>query len=291
MKTVFLTHGSDPACDDFEPCVLALGFFDGVHKGHRKVIEAAKHAAMERKVKSAVMTFFPHPKEVISGGKDTVDYLIPFHKKEELISQLGVDILYAVTFNLEFAHLSAREFVQRYIISLKAIHVVAGFDFKYGYRGQGTMSTITADGMEQFGVTIIPEISWNEKKISSTYIRELLQKGKVSKIPPLLGGYYETCGDIAFTHRHSKGKATLEITLHDKYLLPACGIYEVEWKLGESVDRGIAILSKGQGKDKLLRLKKADIILFEGTLVKIKWLRRITSNINSMDEDPVTLFG
>ena len=85
--------------------VIALGFFDGLHKGHQQVIEVAKRRAKKLGLPLSVMSFFPHPKSVLSGGKQLIDYLMPLHKKKEKLAELGVDYFFIVEFNMVFASL------------------------------------------------------------------------------------------------------------------------------------------------------------------------------------------
>ena len=85
----------------------------------------------------SVMSFFPHPKTVISNGKKQVCYLMPISEKEKMLEQLGVDTFYMVQFDKEFASLSPQQFVAQYMLKLGVIHAVAGFDFSYGSRGTG----------------------------------------------------------------------------------------------------------------------------------------------------------
>ncbi|MEH7107075.1 FAD synthetase family protein [Bacillus sp. JJ1764] len=292
MKTVYLTHHSEAVFEDAEPCVLAMGFFDGVHIGHRKVIKAAKQIALEQKVKSAVMTFYPHPKEVISNGNESVDYIISLARKEELISQLGIDILYVINFDMEFAKLPPKEFVRQYMLRVQAIHVVAGFDFTYGYCGKGNMNTLGQDGLGRFGVTVVPKISLFDKKISSTYMRELLIAGEVSKIPTLLGDYHETFGEITSFQMMNNRENKIEISSHERFMLPVCGAYDVVWKVDELEHYGISLLTTKKRGAKHLEIVTAhankDMI---GKCVKIRWIkqRKFFFSPNQKEYDPPLL--
>src|SRR5690625_5138587 len=133
MKTCFIKNQhSNHFRLSHLPTVLAIGFFDGVHAGHRRVIRTAVEKAKRLKMKSAVMTFLPHPKEVISRGKDNVEMLSTFSQKERLIYDLGIDHLYVIQFNKMFASISPEQFVNDYLIALNVQHVVVGYDFTYG---------------------------------------------------------------------------------------------------------------------------------------------------------------
>ena len=101
------------------------------------MIQTALVKAKEKNLLLSVMSFFPHPKSVLSNGKTQVDYLMPLSGKKKLLSQLGVDIFYIVEFDREFASLSPEQFAAKYLINLGVVHAVAGFDYTYGFRGDG----------------------------------------------------------------------------------------------------------------------------------------------------------
>src|SRR5690606_30766054 len=106
LKTVYLNpENLQRYQQQAGPCVIALGFFDGVHKGHQQVIQAARNVAREKGVSLAVMSFFPHPKEVLTNGSQQVDYLMPVKEKQRIFKELGVDIAYIVEFNSSFSAL------------------------------------------------------------------------------------------------------------------------------------------------------------------------------------------
>ncbi|MFC5588698.1 cytidyltransferase [Sporosarcina soli] len=174
--------------------VLALGFFDGVHLGHQQLITKAKEISTRKKLQLAVMTFYPHPKEIVQGGK--FNYLMTLEEKVKKMELLGVDYLYVVNFNKEFARLSPETFVQQYISDLNVKHVVAGFDYTYGHKGMGTMDTIKEHGNGKFEVTVLPKVELDGIKISSTHIRNLLLKGDVKQIKSFMGSVYETLGQL-----------------------------------------------------------------------------------------------
>ena len=171
--------------------VMALGFFDGLHIGHCEVIKTALRIAKERNLPLTVMSFFPHPKTVISKGKEQVCYLMPQSEKEEMLQKLGVDRFYIVEFDKEFASLLPEQFVSNYLMNLGVVHAVAGFDFSYGYKGIGNMDRLKSDSGGLIETTKVKKKACNGEKISSTCIRERLLNGKVEEIPDFLGRPYE----------------------------------------------------------------------------------------------------
>ena len=132
------------------PYSLAVGFFDGVHLGHQQVINRAIEHAKEKGVKSAVMTFDPHPSIVLGGRNEKVFYITPLEQKIEKLKALGVDTVFVVNFTSDFAKLSPEDFVQFFIKDLHVVHVTAGFDFSFGAFGKGNMELMQQLGMEDF---------------------------------------------------------------------------------------------------------------------------------------------
>nr|WP_263323461.1 FAD synthetase family protein [Neobacillus sp. Marseille-Q6967] len=218
------------------PNVMALGCFDGLHHGHCKVIDTAYQKAKEKQAGLAVMSFFPHPRTVISGGKMQVQYLMPLADKQEKLRKMGVDTFYIVEFDQEFAALPPKEFVGQYLNGLGVVHAVAGFDFSYGSRGAGNLDRLKQDSDGQIDVTKVEKVEWRGEKISSTCIRERLLSGKVEELPDLLGQFYETqC------KWNEEG-----FTLSPYYTLPAPGRYAVILKnRSGSVKTEVIVMHKG----------------------------------------------
>ncbi len=272
MQTFYLTDGQNTSLPESEPCVMAMGFFDGVHVAHQRVILEAKSIAKKRKMKLAVMTFFPHPKEVLCGGKK-MNYLTPLEVKMNKFAQLGVDKLFIINFDQSFAKVSPKEYIQKYVIGLGAQHVVAGFDFTYGYKGEGTMETMSMDGDGKFLVTIISKLDYNGEKIGSTMIRNLLADGEVNEIASYLGDYYETRGEVttyyySFTQR---GNYYLEIDTLPYYTLPKNGLYDVELHAGNRIYQGSAFVEEDFVK---LQVHE-DLKEIPNLTIKLKWIRSL----------------
>ena len=218
METIYVTRDNLLNWQSLaKPTVMALGFFDGLHQGHRKVIQTALQKAEEKNLPLSVMSFFPHPKTVLSNGKKQVCYLMPISEKEKMLEQLGVELFYMVQFDQEFASLSPQQFVSQYMVKLGVIHAVAGFDFSYGSRGLGSLDMLKEDSGGIIEVTKVAKVECKGEKISSTCIRERLVKGMVDEIPHFLGRPYEVKGNWdGFSINHDSC-----------YTLPAPGQYRV----------------------------------------------------------------
>lgn len=196
-----------------EQSVIALGFFDGLHKGHQAVIQTAKRHASIRKLPLAVMSFFPHPKTVITNKY--VDYLMPLEEKTHQLKKLGVDLLYIVHFTKEFASLSPRTFVEQYLVKLGVKIAVAGFDYKYGFKGEGQVHMIAEHSQQLIEVVVVPKVEMAGEKISSTICRRLLKAGQVEQIYALCGRPYTIQYD-------------LQNGIEPYFTLPKRGYYKVE---------------------------------------------------------------
>ncbi len=188
METIYLNRDNLEIWQEkAKPNVMALGCFDGLHTGHCQVINTAFEKAKEQNVQLAVMSFFPHPKSVVTNGKKQVHYLMPLSEKEERLESLGVDTFYIVEFNKEFAALPPEEFAAKYLVELGVVHAVAGFDYCYGYKGAGNMDRLYNDSGKLIDVTKVEKVGYQGEKISSTCIRERLLAGNVEELPHFLG--------------------------------------------------------------------------------------------------------
>lgn len=202
--------------------VIALGFFDGVHKGHQKVIDVARSEAEKNNASLDVMSFFPHPKTVISNGKKRIDYLMPLEEKAEQLERMGVDRFYIVKFTKAFASLEPAKYVKEYLLRFDTIHAVAGYDFSYGFKGEGNMDRLEADSNYKIDASKVEKVKYWGEKISSTRIREAILDGRISELWQLLGREYTTRAEVTDGY----------LSLKDHYMLPQDGIYDV------SIDTG-----------------------------------------------------
>ncbi|MBS4199001.1 bifunctional riboflavin kinase/FAD synthetase [Bacillus sp. FJAT-49732] len=231
MKVIMINHPHQYSKDDFPPMAIALGFFDGVHKGHQKVISTARNIANENDWKSAVMTFDPHPSVVLGKEKKKVQYITPLEDKIEILSTLGIDFLFVVSFTSSFSSLEPETFVKEYLIGLNAKHVVAGFDYSYGKFGKGTMETLPIHGEGQFEVTTVAKLEDHHEKVSSTRIRQLLLSGETDEVSNLLGRFFVTKGIVVHGDKRGRtiGFPTANLQLENDYLIPKTGVYAVRF--------------------------------------------------------------
>ena len=278
----------DSSLSSCEPCVLALGFFDGVHQGHKRLIRSAKEIASKNKLTFAVMTFFPHPSEVFNANNKVKRYLSPLSVKQEIFTEMGVEKLYVVNFNIDFSRLTHKEFVEQYLVGIQCKHVVAGFDFKYGYKGQGDMKQLIEDGYGRFAVTTISKVEKHEQKISSTLIRELLELGRVNEIPDYLGDYYEVVANVQeFSAKHMQATFDcIPIEIEKDYLIPCSGFYEIEAHINERIYEGMLIHSFNGSQEIFLT---NGVHVFKGDQIKIRWKRNLNKQEFLLEENEYML--
>jgi riboflavin kinase / FMN adenylyltransferase len=211
--------------------VLAMGNFDGLHRGHAVLIGQARDLAHARGGPSGVLTFEPHPRSVFVPASEPFR-VTPFRVKEREVARLGIDLLFVQHFDLGFASKSAEEFVAEVIIgAIGASHVVVGWDCTFGNRRRGTPDLLRAVGRQYgFGVTVLDPVRGDNATVySSTHIRELLRAGKPREAAVLLGRYWEIDGRVATGDRRGRtiGFPTANLGLDD-YLHPAFGVYAVQ---------------------------------------------------------------
>ena len=209
---------------------LAVGFFDGVHKGHQAVINAAKATANELGIKSAVMTFDPHPSIVLGGRNEKVFYITPLTQKLDTFEALDVDTVFVVNFTSDFAKLTPEQFLEYFIVGLNVQHVTAGFDFSFGAFGKGNMELMQQLANGQFGVTVVEKQQDVEEKISSTRIRKALQDGDMEQVRTLLGRAFEVPGIVVHGDKRGRtmGFPTANVQAMEGCYIPATGVYAVK---------------------------------------------------------------
>lgn len=238
IHTLHYPEKTDSGHDD-QQYSLAIGFFDGLHKGHRAVIEEAQKKAKELGIRSAVMTFDPHPSHLFGDGTSKVNYITQFPEKVRLLRAMGIDTLFVVTFDWALASLSPEQFIDIFIKKLGVKHVTAGFDFTFGSKGAGTMEQMAALAKGEYGTTVVEKVTDKEEKVSSSRIRQLLAAGNVEEASTLLGRSFRTIGTVVHGEKRGRllGFPTANVSPDYKPVLPANGVYAVRFTVeGKTLD-------------------------------------------------------
>jgi riboflavin kinase/FMN adenylyltransferase len=209
-------------------CVVTIGVFDGVHRGHQLLIRRAVEQARDLGVPSVLLTFDPHPMEIIRPGSHPPMLSGPRYKAD-LVEELGVDAFLVLPFTVDFMRLTAAEFVHAVLVErLHASAVVVGENFRYGHDVAGTVATLTEDGrrfgfsVEPFPLQGTPERTW-----SSTYIRSCVAAGDMRSAADALGREHRVHGIIVRGDGRGReiGFPTANLEPLPWSAIPADGIY------------------------------------------------------------------
>ena len=213
---------------DWGECVATIGVFDGVHRGHQRTVGRALEIAAERGLPVVVITFDPHPDEVIRPGSHP-PYLTSYRRQAELLAGLGADAMCVLPFNLEFSRLTPDEFVHTVLSErLHATAVVVGEDFRFGHKAAGNVAVLTELG-EKYDFTAegVPLLVADGVTISSTYIREQLRLGDVGAATAALGRPHRVEGVVVRGHQRGRalGFPTANVESPARAAIPGDGIY------------------------------------------------------------------
>jgi riboflavin kinase/FMN adenylyltransferase len=216
--------------DAYKGAVVALGNFDGVHRGHQALIGQARQMAEERKAPFGVIAFEPHPQEFFRPQAQSFR-LTPFRSKARLIADLGADAMFALSFDAQMAQKQAHEFVREVLVDgLMVGAIVVGEDFQFGKGRTGNVTSLSYMGeQEGFGVTVFDAVTAEgHEKISSTRIREALKRGRPEEAAELLGRFWSV--EARVDHGDKRGRTIGFPTANmriDDFLRPAYGVYAV----------------------------------------------------------------
>lgn len=242
MRTVTLTYplSAETAAEWAQPQVAALGQFDGLHLGHASVINAAIGIAREQGVPASVITFHPHPKDVMRKG-DYEGYLTPAADKQELLAAMGVDRMYVIEFNETLSRVSPRDFYESMLRPLQLVTAVVGFDFRFGYLGEGDAALLRQLGEGTTSVTTVPPFQLHGEKVSSSGIRRSLQTGEIERANTWFGRCYHLRGVVSHGEKRGRtiGFPTANLALTDRYVVPAKGVYAVRVRVGRETLTGV----------------------------------------------------
>lgn len=247
--------------------------------GINHVIKQAVEIAREQGIPVAIMTFNPHPREVL-GQQRYSRYLTPIHDKMQIFASLGVDYTYIVTFDRAFSQIRPDQFVKHMLIPLNPHTVVVGFDFTYGYKGEGTANMLQQHAGHAFDVNVVSPYHMDGEKVSSTLIREQLHIGRLNRIKDYLGRYYSVKGIVV--HGDGRGKkigfptANLEVTA--PYVVPRNGVYAVKVTVSEQTYLGVmnigtrpTFLKEGSNTSLEVHLLDFDSNLY-GQLIEVEFV-------------------
>lgn len=231
MEVIKLHYPKVELSQSLEPCAVALGFFDGLHLGHQKVIQSMIDIAERQGLKKGVVTFDPHPSVVLDPTRKRTSYITPIEVKLKMLEEMGVDYAFVIQFSSGFRSISPEDFVEDYLINIQVKSVVTGFDFTYGKYGEGNVDTLNE--YSEFDTTIIERMDIDGEKISTTQILQDLKDRRLDEANIALGRPFELEGLVVQGEKMGRtiGFPTANIELKYRYQTPANGVYVVKLKL------------------------------------------------------------
>ncbi len=265
METLY-SYNTVP--DKLKNGVLAIGNYDGVHRGHQIILDKVKKIARDNNKPSGLICFSPHPREFFLPDQPHF-YLSTEKQKLKLLNHFDLDLAVVLPFNRELANLSAEEFVSRVLVNgLHISHIVVGYNFYYGKKRQGTPENLAEYGKKYgFDVTIIPEQRDTSASYSSTRIRDLLRNGQVREAAELLGYWWRVEGKVTTGAQigTSLGYPTANISLSEGQDLRK-GIYAVNAYIEGKSYPAAAYLGKRPTFDNGKILLEIFVMNFDGNL-------------------------
>lgn len=247
---------------------VAIGNFDGVHRGHRALIAEARAQARAKRVPSAAMVFEPHPREFFQQSEPQFR-LTSLQRKLVLFEALGLDIAFVEPFNAELASLSGEEFIERVLVAgLGVTHVVIGYDFYFGHKRGGNPELMVRAGEDLgFGVTVMPPMAENGEVFSSSGARLHLAQGDVKGVTHMLGEPWRVSGRIIGGARRGTGMGfpTANVPLPKGTTL-GHGIYAVRAHIDGLARDGAAYLGTRPTFDDGMPVLEVYLFDFDGDL-------------------------
>ena len=230
-------RGLDSVPTGWGRCVVTIGVFDGVHRGHASIIGQAVDLARERGVPSVLITFVPHPSEVVRPGTHP-PVLTTIVRRAELVEQLGVDVFCALPFTLDFSRMPPDEFAHHVLVEkLHASGVIVGENFRFGHKAAGDVDLLRRLG-QSFGFTAdgIGLLKDGDTPLSATYVRSCVQAGDMAGAAAALGRPHRVDGVVERGDERGRelGFPTANLRTDEWAAVPADGVYAGRvWRLDE----------------------------------------------------------
>ncbi|MFN3625576.1 MAG: bifunctional riboflavin kinase/FAD synthetase [Hyphomicrobium sp.] len=265
---MLIVHGYKNVPAEARGAVLAIGNFDGVHRGHQALLRSAVAIGRELKAPAGALIFEPHPREFFH-PEEPHFHLTPLPQKLKLFERAGLDVAVVLPFDAALAALSADDFVKRVVVdSLGARHVIIGHDFFFGRNRGGTPETMRAAAVEQgFGITVIPPVAEDGEVFSSSAIRLHLAQGDVKGAARLLGRTWDVEGKVVGGAKRGTGLGfpTANIPLSRGTAL-GHGIYAVRVNVDGERHDGAAYLGTRPTYDNGMPVLEVFLFDFDGDL-------------------------
>ena len=214
--------------NNIDETVIALGNFDGVHKGHQQIIERTVRSAKAVGLKSAVFTFSNHPSSVLGRG-EPVKNILYAEDKIRIMEEMGVEYLFNVPFTREILTMPPEQFVQEILVDrLHIREAYCGFNYSFGYKASGTPEVLMHEGLKHgFGLHVQEPYKIDDIVVSSTHIRQCIQEGRMEEATKFMGRFYAIGGDVAVGNKRGRtiGFPTMNVVIDETMVTPPNGVY------------------------------------------------------------------
>lgn len=281
------TYSSILSFNSKKKTIVTIGTFDGVHIGHKKILEKITQSTNTNDFQSLVLTFFPHPRTVLQSGTE-MKQLNTIEEKIDLIKMAGIDNLVIHPFDKEFSQLTAEEFVKQVLVDVFNVHkIVIGYDHRFGKNRTADINDLIEFGNTYgFEVEQISAEELNEVAVSSTKIRNALTEGNIELANSFLGYNYSMKGKVVEGKQLGRtiGFPTANISIDEDYkLIPNSGVYVVECKIENQSYFGMMNIGTNPTVENTNSTQKMEVHIFDfnediyNKLITISFLKRIRS--------------
>ncbi len=224
--------------------IVTVGTFDGVHLGHNAILSVLVEEAKKNNTSAVVVTFYPHPRLVLSSDGSDIRLINSRDQKIKLLEKIGVDYLFEIPFTRAFSQISSDEFVKTFLVDrLDVGLLIIGYDHQFGKNRQGDQSQIFELAKKyNFSTKRVEAHQVDDSKISSTIIRKALKRGDISKANSLLGYEYSICGTVIHGNKNGRkiGFPTANIAITNRFkLIVANGVYAAKVSYNGKVFQGM----------------------------------------------------
>ena len=248
-----------------EPSVITVGTFDGIHIGHREIINELCFISKKKELKSIILSFFPHPKIVLQNSSDIM-LINSMDEKVDILNKYNVDYFLIKEFTIEFSRLTALEFVRDILVNkLNVKHIIVGYDHHFGRNRDASIIQLKEFGeLYNFEITEIRPKKVNNDSVSSTKIRNLLLDGNLELANKYLDSYFSLTGFVIKGMGRGKnlGFPTANIKINDEYkLIPRNGVYIVKSLINSKIYFGMMNIGENPTFDD--KKKSIEIHFFE----------------------------
>ena len=271
--------------EQFKNPVLTIGNYDGIHIGHRRIIELVRKKAAEMNGTSMLMTFHPHPLQMLQPDQE-LPSITPLSKKIALIEETGIDVLIIVPFTQEFGLVEADEFIKGILVDhLKIKGLVIGYDFRFGRAGKGDTLLLKEYGSKYgFTVDVVEQITIDREKVGSNKIRILVRNGDVAGAGHLLGRPYSLGGQVVsgMSRGREIGFPTVNLRT-DHSLVPGNGVYVTQLEHDNEKYGSVTNIGYNPTFGNAERTIETFILDFQGSLygcnITLHFLKRIRDEV------------